>query len=82
MKSKLLYLAITGAIFLGWSGTVIIGGLYWSRGTSHGAWATALLGSAFTLTSFLLQRMNDDFEKTGADVDPLAVDILKPLIKG
>jgi len=50
----MLYLAITGAIFLGWSGTVIIGGLYWERGTTRAAWATAVLGSVFTLTSFLL----------------------------
>jgi SSS family solute:Na+ symporter len=55
----MLYLAITGAIFLGWSGTVIIGGLYWSRGTTRAAWTTAILGSVFTLSSFLLQRMND-----------------------
>lgn len=61
----MLYLAITGAIFLGWSGTVIIGGLYWDRGTTRAAWTTAILGSVFTLTSFLLQRMNDDYTKTG-----------------
>jgi len=60
----MLYLAITGAIFLGWSGTVIIGGLYWERGTTRAAWSTAILGSAFTLTSFVLQRMNDDFART------------------
>ncbi|MCP4571525.1 MAG: sodium:solute symporter [bacterium] len=61
----MLYLAITGAIFLGWSGTVIIGGLYWSRGTARAAWSTALVGSTFTLVSFLLQRMNDAFTQSG-----------------
>lgn len=61
----MLYLAITGAIFLGWSGTVIIGGLYWSRGTARAAWATALIGSTFTLGSFILQRMNDTFTQSG-----------------
>ncbi|MFT5234393.1 MAG: SSS family solute:Na+ symporter [Candidatus Krumholzibacteriia bacterium] len=61
----MLYLAITGAIFLGWSGTVIIGGLYWDRGTARAAWVTAIFGSCFTLGSFVLQRMNDDYEKTG-----------------
>jgi len=60
----MLYLAITGAIFLGWSGTVIIGGLYWDRGTARAAWATALLGSTFTLVSFVLQRMNDAFTQS------------------
>ena len=52
----MLYLAITGAIFLGWSGTVIIGGLYWSRGTGRAAWTTAVIGSVFTLTSFVLKQ--------------------------
>jgi len=45
--------------------SVIIGGLYWKRGTTRAAWVTAIIGSSFTLSSFILQRMNDDFEKTG-----------------
>jgi SSS family solute:Na+ symporter len=61
----MLYLAITGAIFLGWSGTVIIGGLYWQRGTTRAAWSTAVAGSVFTLSSFLLQRMNDALVQGG-----------------
>lgn len=61
----MLYLAITGAIFLGWSGTVIIGGLYWDRGTRRAAWITAIAGSTFTLTSFILQRANDQFVQEG-----------------
>jgi SSS family solute:Na+ symporter len=61
----MLYLAITGAIFLGWSGTVIIGGLYWDRGTRRAAWITAIAGSVFTLTSFVLQRANDLYENEG-----------------
>jgi SSS family solute:Na+ symporter len=61
----MLYMAITGAIFLGWSGTVIIGGLYWDRGTTRAAWVTAIVGSGFTLGSFLLQRMNEDYSTTG-----------------
>ena len=28
-----MYFALTGAIFLGGAGSVIIGGLYWKRGT-------------------------------------------------
>ncbi|HPF34876.1 MAG TPA: sodium:solute symporter, partial [Candidatus Krumholzibacteria bacterium] len=62
----MLYMAITGAIFLGWSGTAIIGGLYWRRGTTAGAWSAAVAGSVFTLGSFLLQRMNDALAKGGA----------------
>ena len=61
----MLYLAVTGAIFLGWSGTVIIGGLYWDRGTTRAAWVSAIIGSMFTLSSFLLQRMNDALAQGG-----------------
>jgi SSS family solute:Na+ symporter len=34
----LMYFQATGAIFTGGAGAVLIGGLYWKRGTSSGAW--------------------------------------------
>ena len=34
-----LFLNISGAIFVGGSGAVIIGGLYWKKGTTTAAWA-------------------------------------------
>ena len=40
-QAILLYFAITGAIFAGGSGAVIIGGLYWKKGTTAGAWTAA-----------------------------------------
>ncbi len=39
-----LWWGITMAIFVGGAGAVIIGGLYWSRGTTAGAWAGMLTG--------------------------------------
>ena len=39
-----MFLAITGAVFVGGAGAVIIGGLYWKRGTAAGAWAAMLTG--------------------------------------
>jgi SSS family solute:Na+ symporter len=41
----LMYFAITGAIYLGGAGAVIIGGLYWSRGTTLAAWISLITGS-------------------------------------
>lgn len=41
----LMYFALTGAIYLGGAGAVIIGGLYWSRGTTTAAWVAMIAGS-------------------------------------
>jgi SSS family solute:Na+ symporter len=41
----LMYFAITGAIYLGGAGAVIIGGLYWRRGTTLAAWIALISGS-------------------------------------
>lgn len=40
----LMFFALTGTIYLGWAGSAIIGGLYWKRGTTAGAWAAAVVG--------------------------------------
>ena len=40
----LMFFALTGTIFLGWAGACIVGGLYWKRGTTGGAWAAAVSG--------------------------------------
>lgn len=48
---------ITGAIYLGGSGAVIIGGLYWSRGTSAGAWASMFVGSGLAVAGIVAQHV-------------------------
>ncbi len=48
------FLMITGAIFCGGSGAVIIGGLYWRRGTTRGAWTALLAGSGVAVGAILL----------------------------
>lgn len=60
-----LFLALTGAIFAGWSGAVIIGGLYWRRGTTQGAWAAAILGIGIALGGLILSSANADYQTTG-----------------
>jgi SSS family solute:Na+ symporter len=40
----LMFFALTGTIYLGWAGSVIIGGLYWKRGTAKGAWTCSIAG--------------------------------------
>ena len=56
-----LFFAITGAIFAGGSGAVIIGGLYWKRGTTGAAWAAMSAGSAIAVGGIIIHQFVDDF---------------------
>jgi SSS family solute:Na+ symporter len=50
-----MYMQITGAIFLGGAGSVVIGGLYWRRGTAAGAWAAMITGASVAASGILLR---------------------------
>ena len=41
----LMFFAITGTVWLGGSGAVIVGGLYWKRGTTEAAYAAVIWGA-------------------------------------
>ncbi len=56
-----LFFAITGAIFAGGSGAVIIGGLYWKRGTTAAAWAAMVVGSVVAVGGIVLHQVKPDF---------------------
>ena len=56
-----LFFAITGAIFAGGSGAVIIGGLYWKRGTTAAAWASLVIGSVVAVGGIVLHQVKPDF---------------------
>jgi SSS family solute:Na+ symporter len=60
-----LYFAITAAIFVGGSGAVIIGGLYWKRGTTSAAWSALIVGSVISVTGIILQQIFPDFPING-----------------
>lgn len=53
----LLYMAITGAIFMGGAGTVIIGGLYWSKGSTAAAWCAMIIGSTMAVGGMVMQQL-------------------------
>jgi SSS family solute:Na+ symporter len=56
-----LFFAITGAIFAGGSGAVIIGGLYWKRGTAAAAWAAMITGSVIAVGGIIIHQIRPDF---------------------
>jgi solute:Na+ symporter, SSS family len=53
----LMFFALTGAIWMGGAGAVIIGGLYWKRGTTAGAWTALILGSSLPISALILEQV-------------------------
>jgi solute:Na+ symporter, SSS family len=53
-----MFCALTAAMFVGGAGSVIIGGLYWKRGTTAGAWAAMLLGMATAAAGIIVKQVD------------------------
>ena len=51
-----MWFGVTQAIFTGGAGSAIIGGLYWKKGTSAGAWAGFITGSTLALTGICVRQ--------------------------
>jgi len=56
-----LFFAITAAIFAGGSGAVIIGGLYWKRGTTTAAWTAMIVGALISVGGVLVKQISADW---------------------
>jgi solute:Na+ symporter, SSS family len=61
----LLFFAVTGAIYAGGSGAVIIGGLYWKRGTPAAAWSAMISGSLIAVGGIAVHQIWEDFPIDG-----------------
>jgi len=53
-----LFFAITAAIFAGGSGAVIIGGLYWDKGTTKAAWTAIIIGALISVSGVLVKQIS------------------------
>ena len=60
-----MYFAVTGALYLGGAGSIIIGGLYWSRGTTAAAWSAMITGSTLALASIIVRQLDPNFPVNG-----------------
>jgi solute:Na+ symporter, SSS family len=49
-----MYFQLTGAVFIGGAGSVIIGGLYWKRGTAAGAWTALITGAVSAIIGVII----------------------------
>jgi SSS family solute:Na+ symporter len=52
----LMFFQLTGAVAFSWCGALILGGLYWKRGTSEAAMATVIVGATLAILGFLAER--------------------------
>ncbi len=57
----IMYLQLTGAIFTGGAGAVIIGGLYWRRGTTAGAFSAVIAGGVLALAGMVVKNFWSHF---------------------
>ena len=55
-EAILMFFMITGAIYLGGAGAVIIGGLYWKRATTAGAWVGMSVGSFLAISVIVVRN--------------------------
>lgn len=66
----MMYFAITGAIYLGGAGAVILGGLYWKHGTTAGAWAAMSVGTILGISGLVIQQFWPDLAAWGLEIMP------------
>ena len=60
-----LFFAITGSIFVGGSGAVIIGGLYWKKGTAAAAWSAMITGAVISVGGLIINEIDSNFPING-----------------
>ncbi|MEN8256063.1 MAG: sodium:solute symporter, partial [Verrucomicrobiota bacterium] len=53
----MMYMTVTGSVYIGGAGVAIIGGLYWKRGSTAGAWAGMLTGLLLSLLGIFAQNI-------------------------
>jgi SSS family solute:Na+ symporter len=64
-----MWFAVTMAIYVGGAGAVIIGGLYWKKGTTAGAWSALMSGSGLSVGGIILRTVyKDAFPLNGMQV--------------
>jgi SSS family solute:Na+ symporter len=64
-----MWWAVTEALYVGGAGVAIIGGLYWKKGTTAGAWAGLLTGSCLVTGGILARQIwGEGFPLNGAQI--------------
>jgi SSS family solute:Na+ symporter len=53
-----MWWSVTQSVFVGGAGAAIIGGLYWKKGTTAGAWAGLLIGSTLSVGGIVAKQFH------------------------
>jgi SSS family solute:Na+ symporter len=65
----MMWWVVTEALYVGGAGAAIIGGLYWKKGTTAGAWAGLLSGSGLVTGGIIARQIwGDGFPLNGAQI--------------
>jgi len=54
-----MFYVITCAIYISGAGAVVIGGLYWKRGTTAGAWSAMIIGAVLSIASVIIRQIHN-----------------------
>jgi SSS family solute:Na+ symporter len=73
-----MFCALTASVFVGGAGSVIIGGLYWKRGSTLAAWAAMITGAIVSLTGLVIKQIEPDFPLTGQELSFVAMTMCVP----
>lgn len=67
-----MWFQVTMGIYVGGAGAAIIGGLYWRKGTTQGAWAGLITGSLLSVAGIGARKVFPDFPLNGVQISVLA----------
>lgn len=59
---------VTTGVYVAGAGAVIIGGLYWKKGTTAGAWAALIAGSGLSTLGILTRQFYSAFPLNGMEI--------------
>ena len=63
-----MWWAVTTAIYVGGAGAAIIGGLYWKKGTTAGAWTGLFAGSILSVAGIIARQLDGHFPLNGIQI--------------
>lgn len=68
MEYIMMWWKVTTGIYVGGAGAAIIGGLYWKKGTTAGAWSALIVGSLLSVGGILAQKLVPGFPLNGMQI--------------